>query len=108
MEVISRRWYDPNAPWPDVAHLWPKVHAIVGNPPFLGDKMMISRLGETYVKQLRSAYKDWLPGGSDLVCYWFAIADRMIREGRAHRAGFVSTNSIRGGANRTVLERICE
>jgi hypothetical protein len=98
---------DPNAPWPDVAYLWPKVHAIVGNPPFLGDKMMISRFGETYVRQLRSAYTDWLPGGSDLVCYWFAIADRMIREGHAHRAGFVSTNSIRGGANRTVLEHIC-
>jgi len=99
---------DPTAPWPDVAHLWPAVDAIIGNPPFLGDKAMIGAMGEDYVQRLRAGYASWLPGGSDLVCYWFAIADRMLREGRARRAGFVSTNSIRGGANRTVLDRIRE
>ncbi|MCA1972979.1 MAG: class I SAM-dependent DNA methyltransferase [Caenispirillum sp.] len=99
---------DPAAPWPDPAHLWPQVDAIIGNPPFLGDKMMIGALGEDYVARLRRGYADWLPGGSDLVCYWFAIADRMLRTGRAARAGFVATNSIRGGANRRVLEAIRE
>jgi type II restriction/modification system DNA methylase subunit YeeA len=99
---------DPAAPWPDVAHLWPEADVIIGNPPFLGDKMMIGSLGEDYVNRLRRGYADWLPGGSDLVCYWFAIADRMIRAGRSKRAGFVSTNSIRGGANRRVLDAIRE
>lgn len=97
---------DPAAPWPDVAHLWPEAEAIIGNPPFLGDKMMIGVMGEDYVNRLRRGYANWLPGGSDLVCYWFAIADRMIRTGRAKRVGFVSTNSIRGGANRKVLDAI--
>ncbi|MFA7429495.1 MAG: class I SAM-dependent DNA methyltransferase [Rhodospirillaceae bacterium] len=97
---------DPTAPWPDVAHLWPQADAIIGNPPFLGDKMMIGAMGEDYVNRLRRGYADWLPGGSDLVCYWFAIADRTIRAGRAQRAGFVSTNSIRGGSNRKVLDAI--
>lgn len=99
---------DPKAPWPDVAHLWPEADAIIGNPPFLGDKAMIGYMGEAYVQRLRAGYAPWLPGGSDLVCYWFAIADRMLREGRSRRVGFVATNSIRGGANRTVLDRICE
>ena len=99
---------DPAAPWPDPAHLWPPADAIIGNPPFLGDKMMIGALGEDYVSRLRRGYADWLPGGSDLVCYWFAIADRMLRTGRAGRAGFVATNSIRGGANRRVLDAIRE
>lgn len=99
---------DPSAPWPDVAHLWPEAEAIIGNPPFLGDKVMIGGLGEEYVTRLRRGYADWLPGGADLVCYWFAIADRMIRNGRAKRVGLVSTNSVRGGANRHVLDAICE
>lgn len=97
---------DPAAPWPDVAHLWPKADVIVGNPPFLGDKMMISSMGEEYVTRLRKGFADWLPGGSDLVCYWFAIADRMLREGRAQRIGLVATNSIRGGVNRRVLDEV--
>lgn len=99
---------DPAVPWPDAGHLWPAVEAIIGNPPFLGDKAMIGAMGEDYVQRLRAGFAPWLPGGCDLVCYWFAIADRMLREGRARRAGFVSTNSIRGGMNRTVLDRIRE
>jgi len=97
---------DPAAPWPDVAHLWPKADVIIGNPPFLGDKVMISSMGEEYVARLRKGFAGWLPGGADLVCYWFAIADRMLREGRARRTGLVATNSIRGGANRSVLAEI--
>jgi type II restriction/modification system DNA methylase subunit YeeA len=99
---------DPAAPWPDVAHLWSAVDVIIGNPPFLGDKAMIGSLGEEYVQRLRAGFASWLPGGSDFVCYWFAIADRMLRDGRSRRAGFVATNSIRGGANRKVLEQVRE
>jgi type II restriction/modification system DNA methylase subunit YeeA len=85
---------------------WPTADVVIGNPPFLGDKMMIGALGEEYTKRLRSAYDGRVPGGADLVCYWFAIADQFLREGHVHRAGFVATNSIRGGANRMVLESI--
>jgi type II restriction/modification system DNA methylase subunit YeeA len=85
---------------------WPAADVIVGNPPFLGDKLMLSYLGESYVSSLRATYLDKLPGGSDLVCYWFAIADQMMLAGNVKRVGLVATNSIRGGANRKVLDRI--
>jgi type II restriction/modification system DNA methylase subunit YeeA len=47
-----------------------------------------------------------VPGGADLVTYWFEKARAAIGLGKTKHAGLVSTNSIRGGANRKVLERI--
>jgi hypothetical protein len=85
---------------------WPAVDVIIGNPPFLGDKKMRSELGHKYVEDLRKLYGDRIPGQSDLVCYWFEKARDMIEEGKAKRSGLLATNSIRNGANRTVLERI--
>lgn len=85
---------------------WPPADAIVGNPPFLGDKKMKGELGADYVVQLRRAFNDRLPGGTDLVTYWFEKARTQIESGKTKYAGLVATNSIRGGANRKVLERI--
>ncbi|MBN1139565.1 MAG: class I SAM-dependent DNA methyltransferase [Anaerolineae bacterium] len=85
---------------------WPQADVIIGNPPFLGDKKMRAELGDKYVDDLRRLYSDRLPGQSDLVCYWFEKARAMIQAGLAKRAGLLATQSIRGGANRTVLERI--
>ena len=85
---------------------WPAADCIVGNPPFLGDKKMISELGEEYVRQLREAYKGRVPGGADLVTYWFAKAWQQIKAGSSVRAGLVATNSIRSGSNRKVLDEI--
>ncbi|SMF95165.1 Type II restriction/modification system, DNA methylase subunit YeeA [Methylomagnum ishizawai] len=87
---------------------WPVADVIVGNPPFLGDKKMIGELGEDYVSRLRKLYKGRVPGGADLVTYWFEKARAQIAGGKLQRAGLVATNSIRGGASRKVLERICE
>ena len=86
---------------------WPQVDAVVGNPPFLGNKKMIAELGEGYTSTLRRAFPE-VPGGADLVCYWFAKAWEMMPAGRLTRAGLVATNSIRGGANRAVLKPIVE
>jgi len=85
---------------------WPRAHAIVSNPPFLGDKRMIGVLGEGYVERLRAAYAGRVPGGADLVAYWFERAREEVAAGRTERVGLVGTNSIRGGANRAVLDRI--
>ncbi|PKO86353.1 MAG: class I SAM-dependent DNA methyltransferase [Betaproteobacteria bacterium HGW-Betaproteobacteria-12] len=87
---------------------WPTADAIVGNPPFLGDKVMRSELGADYVETLRQTYDGRVPGGADLVTYWFEKARAQIAAGKLQAAGLVSTNSIRGGANRKVLERIVE
>lgn len=84
---------------------WPKADVVIGNPPFLGNKKMIAKLGEEYTNMLRSAYPQ-TSGGVDLVAYWFVKAGSQMREGKLSRAGFVSTNSIRSAANRDVLREI--
>ena len=86
--------------------VWPTADVIVGNPPFLGDKVMRRELGAEYVEILRQTYDGRVPGGADLVTYWFEKARAQIAAGKLQAAGLVSTNSIRGGANRKVLERI--
>ncbi len=91
-----------------VEAIWPAADVIIGNPPFLGDKRMISELGEMYVEQLRTCYSGRVPASADLVTYWFEKARAQLAAGQAAVAGFVATNSIRGGSNRTVLQRICE
>ncbi len=87
---------------------WPAVNYIVGNPPFLGGKLMRETLGDRYVDTLFSVYQGQVPREADLVTYWFERARQQIEAGKAERAGLVATNSIRGGANRRVLERIAE
>ncbi|MFM8442938.1 MAG: class I SAM-dependent DNA methyltransferase [Methylococcus sp.] len=87
---------------------WPQADVIVGNPPFLGDKMMRRELGDATVDTLRQTYAGRVPGGADLVCYWFEKARAHIAAGQCQMAGLVATNSIRGGANRKVLDRIAE
>ncbi len=83
---------------------WPKTDIVIGNPPFLGGKLLKTHLGEDYVDQLFAVYSGRVPPESDLVCYWFEKAGRQIADGRAERIGLVATNSIRGGANRRALQ----
>ena len=83
---------------------WPAADAVIGNPPFLGGKLLIAHLGEEYVARLFAVHAGRVPAEADLVCYWFEKAGRRIAEGRSARAGLVATNSIRGGANRRALQ----
>lgn len=87
---------------------WPKADVIVGNPPFIGNKKMRGELGDTYVDAVRLAYEANGLDGVDLVCFWFEKARMQMELGGLQSAGLVSTNSIRGGANREVLRRILE
>lgn len=87
---------------------WPDADVIIGNPPFLGGKMLRSELGDAYVDALFTLYKGRVARESDLVTYWFERARELIGSGQVKRAGLLATNSIRGGANRHVLERIKE
>ncbi len=87
---------------------WPEADFIVGNPPFLGGKLMRRGLGDATVETLFKVYDGRVPAEADLVCYWFAKAWEAIEAGRAKRVGLVATNSIRSGANRKVLEPIAE
>lgn len=85
---------------------WPPVDVIIGNPPFLGGNKIRAELGDEYVNALFKLYEGRVPAFADLVCYWFEKARAMIESGQARRAGLLATNSIRGGVNRKVLERI--
>jgi type II restriction/modification system DNA methylase subunit YeeA len=85
---------------------WPRADVIVGNPPFLGNKRMIAELGESYTKRIRELFKLRLPGGVDLVTYWFERAREQVESGMAERVGLVATQAIRKGANRCALDRI--
>jgi len=85
---------------------WPKVDFIVGNPPFLGGKLMRRGLGDNEVDRLFALWRDRVPPAADLCCYWFEKARAHIAAGKCKRAGLLATQGIRGGANREVLKRI--
>ena len=87
---------------------WPKADVVIGNPPFLGGKKILTELGDEYTAKLRAAYGKALPGFSDLVCYWFFNAAEKMRADGLSRFGLVSTNSIRGGKNREVLRHVVQ
>jgi type II restriction/modification system DNA methylase subunit YeeA len=85
---------------------WPTAEFIVGNPPFLGGKLMRNGLGHETVERLFKIYDVRVSHEADLVVYWFEKARAALKAGRAERVGLVATNSIRGGVNRRVLDQI--
>jgi len=85
---------------------WPEAEFIVGNPPFLGDKKMRGELGDEYTSILRTCYQGRVPGGADLVTYWFEKARTKVESGKCKRVGLVATNVISRGANLKVLKRV--
>ena len=90
----------PDGAQPD----WPQADVVIGNPPFLGGKLLIGGLGEEYVARMFEAWKGRVPREADLVCYWFVKAGVQVEAGSTQRVGLVATNSIRGGANRRALQ----
>lgn len=85
---------------------WPAADFIVGNPPFIGGKLMRKNLGDNYVERLFKVYRGRVAAESDYVCYWFEKARQLVADGKVRRAGLLATQGIRGGANRKVLEKI--
>ena len=95
---------NPDGSEPD----WPAADVVIGNPPFLGGKLLRSSLGGAYVESLQRLFGPRIHGEADLVCHWFDKAQRLVADGKIARAGLVATNSIRGGRNRSVLDQIDE
>ncbi len=97
---------------------WPDADFIIGNPPFLGGKKLRddsdgkNGLGDKYVDDMFKVWSDRVPRESDLCCYWFEKARAYIeaeaKKKHYVRAGLLATQGIRGGANRTALQRIKE
>jgi hypothetical protein len=83
---------------------WPKADVIIGNPPFLGAKLLKPELGPDYVKQLRRVYPE-IPGMADFCVYWIRRANDQLNtctsnDPVAGRAGLVGTQNIRNNASR--------
>ena len=87
---------------------WPHAEFIIGNPPFLGSKLLRANLGDDYVDAMFALYKGRVPAEADVVCYWFEKARALVADKKARRAGLLATQGIRGGANRRVLQHIKE
>src|SRR5947207_13604246 len=76
---------------------WPKVDAIIGNPPYLGSKLMKPEYGIEYVEKLRKAYPE-IPGRADYCVYWFRKTHDQLPD--SGRAGLVGTQNIRNNWSR--------
>jgi hypothetical protein len=96
-------WSDPDKP---ADAQWPDADVIVGNPPFLGRKLMRGGLGDRYVDVLFRTFNGRVPRGADFVTYWHEKARAMVDTGKVKRVGLLATQGIRGGASRRVVERI--
>ena len=83
---------------------WPKADAIIGNPPYLGAKLMKPEYGDEYVNKLRKAYPG-IPGTADYCVYWFRKAHDHLMPCSSEnpvtgRAGLVGTQNIRNNQSR--------
>ncbi len=84
--------------------VWPKADVIIGNPPFLGAKLLKPERGPDYVKALRHAYPE-VPGMADYCVYWLRKAHEHLpacsaADPVAGRAGLVGTQNIRNNQSR--------
>lgn len=82
---------------------WPQADYIVGNPPFIGAKVMRTMLGDGYVDAVQSAWPE-VPQASDFVLRWWHHAAILVSEMVSKGFGFITSNSIRQTYNRRVIE----
>ncbi len=74
---------------------WPEADAIIGNPPFHGDRRLRGVLGDDYISWLKDEYG---VGVKDHCVYFFRKAHQQLGKGK--RAGLVATNTISQAKNR--------
>jgi len=74
---------------------WPETDAIIGNPPFHGDRNLRSVVGDEYLDWLKAEFG---VGVKDHCVYFFLKAHRNLRPG--NRAGLVATKTISQNKNR--------
>ena len=87
---------------------WPRVTAIVGNPPFLGAKFLRANLGSEYVDALFGVYRGRVAGMADFCAYWHEKARASVEARRVERVGLLATQGIRGGGSQQTLSRVKE
>jgi hypothetical protein len=80
-------------------------HAVIGNPPFQGGKMIRAALGDAYREYLVQRLAAGARGHADLCAYFFLRAGECVRP--SGTLGLVATNTIAQGVTRAVgLDRL--
>jgi hypothetical protein len=83
---------------------WTPADVIIGNPPFIGAKLLKPQRGPDYVNALRKLYPE-IPGMADYCVYWFRRAHDHLplctaEDPVSGRAGLVGTQNIRNNKSR--------
>jgi hypothetical protein len=82
---------------------WPKADFIIGNPPYIGNRLMRSVLGDGYAEAVRDTYSS-IPETSDYVLYWWDKAATVTADRKTRRFGLITTNSISQVFGRRVVD----
>lgn len=83
---------------------WPRANAIIGNPPFHGDRNLRGQIGDGEIEWLKKRFGI---GVKDYCVYWFRKA---VEEARPDdRIGLVATNSVsQNRARKVSIEHVVE
>ena len=86
--------HEGNALRTDWETVVPKSHLnyIIGNPPFVGARMMAELQKQDMINVFGSSWKN--VGNLDYVCCWYKKASDLMTLNKSIRTAFVSTNSI--------------
>ena len=86
--------HEGNALRTDWESVVPKDHLnyIIGNPPFVGARMMAELQKQDMINVFGSSWKN--VGNLDYVCCWYKKASDLMTLNKSIRTAFVSTNSI--------------
>ena len=83
-----------------------KLNYIMGNPPFVGARMMNEMQKQDLVDVFGATWKN--AGNLDYVCCWYKKAADLMKQNLTCRAAFVSTNSIcQGEQVANLWETLC-
>jgi SAM-dependent methyltransferase len=83
---------------------WPAADVIIGNPPFVGSKLLKPQRGADYVNAVRKTYPA-VPGMADYCVYWLRKAHDHLPpctpdDPLRGRAGLVGTQNVRNNKSR--------
>ena len=80
---------------------WPAADYIIGNPPFIGARVMSAAQKADMLSVFGKKWKNL--GNMDYVCAWYKRAAEQLAAAPRTRAAFVSTNSITQGEQVALL-----
>ena len=98
IEARRHQYLEPALPLPSLTSLicadslktqWPETDAVIGNPPFHGDKNLRTVVGDDYIEWLKDEFG---VGVKDHCVYFFLKTHRALKPNQ--RAGLVATKTI--------------